>query len=123
MAAASVATTVSPTYAQEVSGHPAVAPHHGECVIRHVCTQMDGLPVWRACAPPASQLYQCRPPSLNLCCHIPPLSAEPSPNLLCPLLLLSFRALPSPPADKFWGIINGIDPDIWDPSGAPPVSV
>lgn len=30
MAACEVATTVSPTYAQEVSGHPAIAPHHGE---------------------------------------------------------------------------------------------
>ncbi len=29
MAAAEVATTVSPTYAEEVSGHPAIAPHHG----------------------------------------------------------------------------------------------
>ncbi|KAL4419296.1 hypothetical protein ABPG77_001628 [Micractinium sp. CCAP 211/92] len=49
MAACEVATTVSPTYAQEVSGHPAIAPHHG----------------------------------------------------------------------KFWGIRNGIDPDIWDPAEDP----
>ncbi|PRW39290.1 Soluble starch synthase chloroplastic amyloplastic isoform A [Chlorella sorokiniana] len=49
MAACEVATTVSPTYAEEVSGHPAIAPHHG----------------------------------------------------------------------KFFGIRNGIDPDIWDPSEDP----
>lgn len=30
MAAASVATTVSPTYSKEISGHPAVAPHLGK---------------------------------------------------------------------------------------------
>lgn len=30
MAAAAVATTVSPTYSKEVSGHPAVAPHLGK---------------------------------------------------------------------------------------------
>jgi starch synthase len=47
MAAADVATTVSPTYAQEIGGHPAIAPHH----------------------------------------------------------------------DKFYGILNGIDADIWDPAG------
>ncbi|GAB4813944.1 hypothetical protein N2152v2_000990, partial [Parachlorella kessleri] len=45
MTRADVCTTVSPTYAQEISGHPAIAPHH----------------------------------------------------------------------NKFYGIINGIDPDIWDP--------
>lgn len=30
MAAADVATTVSPTYREEISGNPAVAPHFGE---------------------------------------------------------------------------------------------
>jgi starch synthase len=30
MAAAQVATTVSPTYAREISGHPAIAPNLGK---------------------------------------------------------------------------------------------
>lgn len=143
--ATEIATTVSPTYAREISGHPAVAPHLGKlygirngachCVSNHGCflcfLSVHHAPTLRPGTWCAHSVYFAPLAARHLQLGVilnPRLVHVPAPQALTGSLSSSAHAsypLPSPHAFCcvlmievfFTFIFAGIDTEIWDPAG------